>query len=440
MRNIVSPSLHNDSIYMQYDFNTPINRKNTYSCKWDFCAKYLGDGISHVPDDIISMWIADMDFMTAPPIKEALKSVVEHGIYGYSDPSPDIEQCVATWLHKEHAWTTNPCSIIYITTAISGLYFVLESLTNKGDTIVTHEPIYPPIPRVIRESERHLNIQTLKKNSSASGHKTYAMDFVSLEEALKKAKIFILCNPHNPTGTVWSYEELATIIKLCKKHDVIICSDDVHGDVVYAPYTYKPIAAVAQEVAPDFVNNIITILSPNKIFNTGGIKIAMLVISDENKRTVIDHKQRASIGYSLTDIFGIAAIHAGYSRGFSYKASLIQYLTSNRNFLMQYIREKCEGISLIQPQATYLAWLDFSDYMSKNNLSYTELKTLLLQHARVGLSPGNSFGEGGIDHMRLNFACPRSILEEALKRLSHALFPNSHYNSQGHVTDDSTSA
>ncbi len=413
-----------------YNFDTLVDRKNTYSCKWDFFAKHLGDGSSHIPDDLIPMWIADMDLMVAPPIVEALRRTVEHGIYGYSDAPPEVATTVATWLQKEHAWAVEPRSVVYTTAAMTALHFILRSLTKKGDTVIAYEPSYPPIFSYIQESGRRLVKQSLKKERDDSGKERYAMDFEALDEALKEAKVLVLCNPHNPTGSVWTHEELVTLVQLCQKHEVIICSDDVHADIVYTPHAYKPIEAIAREVAPEFVSKIITLLSPNKIFNTGGIKIAMMIIPDEEKRMRIAQKQKACLGSSL-DIFGITSLHAAYAHGADWKAALIEHLTANRDFLTRYIEEHCEGLAVVPAQATYLAWLDFSAYMENHSMSYADLQKLLIQEARVGLSAGNVFGASGINHMRLNFGCPRTTLEEGLARISHALFPSNKREARG---------
>ncbi len=313
---------------IQYDFDTPINRKNTYSSKWDFYAKYLGNKNSYIPDNVIPMWIADRDFKAAPSITDALKSVVEHGIYGYSDLPPDIEKCIVTWLQKEHAWAVKLSSILYTSTAMTGLHFVLQSLTEKGDTIVTHEPTYLPIFKCIQDIERQLEVLSLKETQSkdSSCKKHYSINFLELEAALKNARVFVLCNPHNPTGTVWSYEDLTTIITLCKKHNVIICSDDVHLNIVYTPHIYKPIERIAQEIAPEFLDNIITLLSPNKTFNTNGIKILMMIVPDKEKRTRIAQYQKICLG-SHVDIFEITSMRAAYTYGSHWKKWSKSYAT-----------------------------------------------------------------------------------------------------------------
>ena len=399
-------------------FDAITNRKNTYSSKWDFFQKYLTYEGVIPPDDTIPMWVADMDFITAPPIVTALETVAQRGIYGYSEPSQSVTDAILAWMEMHYDIRVSSSQFLYTSASMTGLYFVLQTLTNKHDTILLCQPTYPPIFEIVQNTQKNMRIHMLRKNSDAT---SYEIDFEVLERDLKNVKMFIMCNPHNPTGTAWKYEDLVKIIELCKKHDVLICSDDVHADIIYAPNTYTSIHSVAEKIAPDFLKNIITLFSPNKTFNTGGIKVAMLIIPDSAKKQCIAQAQRPCLGTLTVSPFGIAVLEAAYTLCAEWKNALVQYLQKNNNTVYEYITTHISDVSIVKPQATYLAWLDFSHYMATRNINYTELHRILLQEAKIGMGRGTIFGNGGENHMRLNFACPHSVLQDALQQLSQAL-------------------
>jgi cystathionine beta-lyase len=400
------------------DFDAIINRKNTNSSKWDFFQKHLSINNIQAPIDTIPMWVADMDFLCAPEITQALKKIVTNGVYGYSELPTDFSSIITAWLYEQHNFDIPDNYLVYTTSAITGLYFVLREFTKVGDTILFCQPTYPPITQVINNLNRTPLIHNLYKNPT---NEKYIINYELLDKNLAQAKMFVFCNPHNPTGTNWSLEDLEKIVKLCQKHKVPIFSDDVHADIVYPPHKYISLYNVAKKIVSDFASNIITLFSANKIFNIAGMKTATIIIPNEKQRKHIIHQQKICFGANIHSPFSIAAMQAAYGKGSSWKQALISYLLSNRNFLLSYLSKKIPEVMVTKPTATYLAWLDFTNYLHKKKMLYFVLQKKLLEDAKVGLSAGLLFGKEGENHMRLNFACPKIVLKEALDRISYVL-------------------
>lgn len=402
-------------------FDAVISRINTDSSKWDFCAEHLNffeDAKSAAHKKaLLPMWIADMDFLCAPPIREAVRRVAQRGIYGYSEPAANFKATLSTWFLEQHSWDVPEASIMYAGAAMTSLYLILHAFTKEGDGVLTHQPAYPPIASIIKNTKRTLMAHELVRNGAH-----FETDFDALERDLPRAAALVLCNPHNPTGMVYREDELLRIARLCEQHNVLIISDDVHCDIVYAPRAYAPMHRVLAAQAPEILQRLITIVSPGKLFNTAGLKCALMIISDEARRRTLQLAQQTCLGSLIFSPFAVAVLEAAYGSCAAWKQDAVSYLRDNRDFFRAYVQDNLPGVKLAQNEATFLAWMDFGGYLKDRGMSYADLQKTLLSKARVGLSSGEAFGLGGQNHMRLNFGCPRSVLKEGLERIRRALF------------------
>lgn len=383
------------------DFNREINRKNTASMKWDYCKKVFGS------DDVLPMWIADMDFLSAPPVIESLEERVRHGIYGYTAKPKELYEAIANWQLNKKSWKIDTKWILTSPGVVSAISTAIISLTNTGDGIIIQEPVYGPFRKAIERNGRKAVVNNLIKNSDQ-----YSIDFNDLEKKAKTSKLLIFCNPHNPVGRVWNKKELETVNKICTDNGVIVISDEIHGDIVYSGSRHIPLASISSGAE----RNTITCISPGKTFNLAGLKAAAMIIPDDNMKRII-HSNLERIGIRSINLFGITAMEAAYSCCDNWIKGLVAYLEDNRNYVAEFIRSRIPIIDFYLPQGTYLLWLDFS----KLKMDSTELKTFIIKEARLGLDDGIKFGIGSERYMRLNFACPRTLLQEAMRRLEKAV-------------------
>ncbi len=389
----------------QSGISSPIH----YGVKWnhtDTLSRY--DII--IPKDIIPLWVADMDVEVSPAIYQALRSVTEHKIFGYSQETAETRELVCHWQKERHQWNTvRPEEIVFSSATITALIFLLYSITNKGDEVIVQQPVYPPLSNCIEAHKRVLKVNTLIKHNT-----TYSMNIAELESLItKKTKMLILCNPQNPTGRVWQKEELQQVIEVCKKHNIYIFSDDVHADIVYAAHRYVPIASIDT----DYADKIITANSIVKAFNIPGLHIAMLHISDAHIRNTFQKMQKACIGHSILSPYAIAAQEAAMKDSLLWLQSLLLALEENRNMLFRYIQEHMPQIRVHNPEGTFVLWLDFSSLQ----LDEKSLFSTIYTKAKLGLKNGIDFGASGTSHMRLNFACSPQLLKEAMQSLHHTL-------------------
>ncbi|MDP4143007.1 MAG: MalY/PatB family protein [Bacillota bacterium] len=381
-----------------YNFDKEVLRRNTGSLKWDLAK-----------NDVIPMWVADMDFETPEPIVKALKERVEHGIFGYTIADKDYYSSIINWMNKRHGWNIKKEWINFSPGVVPGVNIILRAITHPGDKVILQTPVYYPFFSAVEN-----NGCKIVENPLIYENGTYKMDYEDLEKKLKdnRVKAFVLCNPHNPVGRVWTEEELKTLGELCIKNNVIIISDEIHGDLIYKQYRHIPFASISEELS----DNCVTFIAPSKTFNIAGIQAANAIISNIKIRNLY-LTQVENLGITRPNIFAIVATAAAYNEGEQWLDELINYLQNNLDYLKQYIRKNIPKIKVINPEGTYLVWLDCSELGLKGK----ELHRFVKDKARLWLDEGYIFGANGENFERINIACPRSVLVEALSRLERAV-------------------
>lgn len=388
---------------MKYDFDKEINRYNTNSLKYD-CADLWG-----VPGDILPMWVADMDFQTAPEILEAMHESINHGIFGYSVPKDDYYEVVAKWFRNRLGWNDvkgewiikTPGVVFAISTAI-------RAYTDIGDAILIQQPVYYPFRMVIEDNERIcINNPLVLKD----GH--YEMDFADMEQKIvdNSVKMFILCSPHNPVGRVWTKEELREVIAICKRHNVLIISDEIHCDFVYPGYEHTMLPVVTD----GDMERMIVCTAPSKSFNLAGLQLSHIFIPDKCLREAFQ-KELMKIPYDESGTLALIAGRTAYEKGADWMDELKEYLLGNLDYLRDFLQKELPKVRLTEPEGTYLVWLDFSAY----DMTPEELERKMQQEAKLWLDDGVMFGKEGAMFERVNIACPRSVLKKALKQMAAA--------------------
>lgn len=381
-----------------YDFDKVIDRRNTGSVKVDL-VKTNG-----LPEDTIPLWVADMDFETAPEIKDALKKAAEFGVFGYTIHQESYFEAVHSWFQKRFNWNVEAEWMMQTPGVVFALSAAVRAFTNKGDAILIQRPVYYPFSRVIEQNERVLVNSPLVYERGA-----YHIDFVDFEEKIiaNRVKMFILCSPHNPVGRVWSIEELCRVGEICKKHNVFVVADEIHCDFIRPGHKHMNFASLGE----DFAQNCMICTAPSKTFNLAGLQISNIFIPNEERRGLMQ-QELTRLGYEEAGIFGITACEAAYRYGEGWLTELLSYLEENLAYIREFVKEKLPKISLVEPQGTYLVWLDVSAY------GYTpeQIKTRLKEDARLWLDEGEMFGEEGEQFVRVNIASPRSVIEKAMER------------------------
>lgn len=388
---------------MKYNFDKIINRKNTNSLKHDFFKEY------GKPEDILPMWVADMDFETAPCIIEKIKEKAEIGIYGYTDVKEDYFDTIASWYGKYHNWKVKRRWLVQTPSVIFAMSTAIRAYTKEGEGVLIQQPVYYPFANIVMNNHRKLinNPLVLK-----DGH--YEINFEEFEQKIIKedVKLFLLCSPHNPVGRVWREWELRRIGEICLKHKVLVLSDEIHSEFIRKDYQHMVFA----NLDPRFADITITCTSPSKTFNLAGLQVANIFISNlERKREFV--KVMKEVGYRELNLFGISACQAAYEGGRDWLEHLQEYLEGNLTFVKEFLKANLPEITLIEPEGTYLIWLDFR----KLNLTEEEREKLIVEKGKLWLDSGVMFGIEGDGFERINIACPRSILEEAMKKLVRAI-------------------
>ena len=359
-------------------------------------------------DDLLPFWVADMDFQAPPVVIESLQKRAEHGIFGYEYKKDSFFDALIDWYANRHQWRINPAYLETCPSVLSAIGILIDQHSELGDGIIVQPPVFFEFRMVIRSNGRRMVKNPLKLVNGK-----YQMDFEDLEAkaADPKTKMLILCNPHNPVGRVWTREELTQAGEICRAHNVLVISDEIHGDIVYPPNKYTPFASISDELA----EASFTCLSPGKTFNIPGLSDAMAIIPNEGYRNRFhDFAHRYQI--NKTNVFASAAIEAAYNEGDPWLDELLKYLQKNIDFLQIYLQENLPEVKLIEPEGTYLVWLDFQGL----GLGTKELAVFLAQKAHIALNPGYWFGREGAGYARMTIASPRPILEEALQRLKDA--------------------
>lgn len=364
---------------------------------------------NNLTEKTIPMWIADMDFKSPPAVTDALTKVAQHGIYGYGDTDDEYDSLIVNWYDRRIGWKIKKEEILKIPGVMFGVAAAIRAVTEPNDAVLICQPVYYPFAKIIPDNHRRTVVSELDLKSGR-----YEIDFEDFENKIKqeKVKAFLLCSPHNPVGRVWSRTELAEIARICLKNGVYIISDEIHSDFIYPGYKHIPIASLSDEIA----DRTITCLSPTKTFNLAGLQAANMVVPNKNLRVRIK-KECAATGYSHLNIMAVAAAKAAYQHGEEWLDGLLQYLRQNIAFLSAAFPED-EPVSTLNPEGTYLAWLD----CRKLKMSPSELDNLFLGKAGVWLHNGHIFGAGGNGFMRMNIACPSSVLEEAIERIKRAVY------------------
>ncbi len=381
---------------MKYDFDKQIPRRGTNSYKWDSAPK----------EDVLPMWVADMDFATAPAIVDALRKRVEHAIYGYTRVPDSYYEAVTSWFSRRHGLRMDRQWIIYTTGVVPAVSAVIKALTVPGDKVLVQTPVYNCFFPAIRNNKCEVLSSPLVFSDN-----TYTADFEDLarKAADPKTKVMLLCNPHNPAGRVWTVEELTRIGEICVRNDVTVVADEIHCEFVFPGCRYTPFASISEE----FLQHSVTCLSASKAFNIAGLQIANIVCADADRRAKID---RAINDNEVCDVnpFGVIATQAAYNEGGEWLDQLVDYLYANYQYMQAFCRQHLPDFPLTVLEGTYLVWMD----CRKLDIPSEELEQRLLDKAGLWLNAGAMYGAEGEGFMRWNIACPRVTLTEGLKRFT----------------------
>ena len=393
-----------------YNFDKIINRKGTNCLKYDFAVE------RGKPAEVLPLWVADMDFQVSEEITKSLHAAVEHGIYGYTQPKDHYYNAIMNWMKKNHQWETKREWIVKTPGVVFALGAAVKAFTDPGDAILIQNPVYYPFTNIIRDNDRRVVDNTLiyENTVGQSGDNGYRIDFEDFERKLEQEhiKLFILCNPHNPVGRVWTREELQQLGEICLRHHVIVVSDEIHNDFVYPGFEHTVFA----NVDPRFTEFTVTCTAPSKTFNLAGLQISNIFISNETLREAFQ-KEIDKTGYDEPNALGAVACEAAYRGGQEWLDQLRAYLLENLNFLRAYLQEKIPQIHLVEPEGTYLVWLDLNEYCSDSE----KLEALMVRKAGIIFDEGYIFGPEGSGFERINAAAQRSTVEECMKRMKAAL-------------------
>jgi cystathionine beta-lyase len=400
---------------MQYDFDTEIDRGGTYSCKWESIQgeedllQWRHTDRCFGENRTLPMWVADMDFVCPQPVVDALVARARHGIFGYTVATEAYYNAVVDWMTRRHGWKIAPEWICTTPGVVPALNMLVSTFVSPGEKVLIQPPVYYPFFSAVEN-----NGAELVKNSLVYEDGRYRMDCADLEAKVRdpKVKMAILSSPHNPVGRVWTREELVRFGEICFANDVLVVSDDIHGDLTFKGHPFVPFASISGE----FAQRSITCTAPSKTFNIAGLHTSNIVVADAELRCRFAKTLR---GHGLFGVsaFGVVAAQAAYECGEEWLEQALEYIAGNLAYLEAYVAREIPEITVIPPEGTYLVWLD----CRRLRLDKWELKRLMLQAARVYLDEGFIFGAEGEGFERINIACPRSLLAEALQRITHAI-------------------
>lgn len=383
------------------DFDRIIDRRNTKSIKYDLAAK------RGMPEDVLPLWVADMDFQVSSYIQEALIRQAEHGIFGYSDVGEEYFEIVKRWMKRRHGWDVEADWLVKTPGVVFALSLAVKAFTEPGDGVLIQQPVYGPFKEVVEVNGRRTVSNTLVYKE----HK-YFIDFQDFEEKIvkEKIKLFILCNPHNPVGRVWTKEELMQMGDICRKHHVIVVSDEIHGD-----FAFKGKHHVFADLKKEYGELAVTCTAPSKTFNLAGLQLSNIFISNPDLRKAFCRQLHITT-YSEINVMGLVACEAAYKDGDEWYQAMLKYVEGNIAFTKEYVEKNIPGVTMAEHEGTYLVWLDFRQL----GMSREELEDVIVHKARLWLNDGAIFGESGAGFQRVNVACPRKVLEEALERMKRA--------------------
>ena len=385
------------------DFDKIENRRNTKSLKYDFAKK------KGMPEDVLPLWVADMDFQTSSYIKEALNHYIQKGIFGYSEVQTSYFEIVRDWMKRHHEWNIEEKWLVKTPGVVFALAMAVRAFTNPGDHVMIQSPVYYPFSEVIKNNGR----QVVSSDLVLKEDHRYHIDFKDFEKKLieNDVKLFLLCNPHNPVARVWTKQELEMIRDLCLKHSVMVVSDEIHADFVF-----KGKHQVFANIKEAYKNITVTCTSPSKTFNLAGLQISNIIIADPKMRRAF-RKEIQAAGAGLLNTCGLIACEAAYTKGEVWYEEMKKYVEANIQYTKEYVQKNLPGVTMIDHEGTYLVWLDFR----KTGFSHEELEKKIIYEARLWLDSGAIFGNCGRGFQRINVACPRATLKEALKRIQTIL-------------------
>ncbi len=388
---------------MTYNFDEIIDRKGTYAYKTDLCVLRFGT------DDILPLWVADMDFRTPDFIFDAIKKRCEHEILGYTIPNRSYFKPIIDWVDTKHSWQIQNNWMGFVPGIVPAMAISVLAFTDVNDKVIVQTPVYPPFFSVVENNDRELVLNELLLKDGQ-----YRMNFEQLRQQVSdpKVKLLLLCSPHNPGGRVWSKDELNELSEICAANNVVVVSDEIHADLVLPGFKHTPFATVSETAK----HNSITLMAPSKTFNMAGLVSSFYIIPD-NELSATFKKQQQALEELGGNIFAYEATKAAYENGADWLHQMINYIQGNVEFVNTYLQEQIPQVKAIIPEASFLIWLDFSEL----NMSDKEVQDLLVKKAKLGLNPGPSFGPGGSGFHRLNVGCSRLVLEKAMKQLQEVI-------------------
>ena len=385
------------------DFDTAVDRKNTSSLKYDFAAE------RKKPADVLPLWVADMDFKTSSYIEDALAARSHHAVFGYSEAKDDYFEAVSGWMERRHGWKVKKEWLIKTPGVVFALAMAVKAYTNPGEGVLIQSPVYYPFSEVIEDNGR----KVISNDLVFCEDNRYRIDFDDFEKKIinNKIKLFLLCSPHNPSGRVWTKDELERMGEICLRYGVIVVSDEIHEDFVF-----KGKHHVFAGIKEEFAGISVTATSPSKTFNLAGLMISNIFIPDEELRRKFK-KQVDAAGISQLGIMGLEGVKAAYTYGDEWYEAMLSYVKDNIDFAGDFVKKRLPGVNMADIEGTYLIWLDFNG----TGLCGHEINDLIINKARLWLDSGEIFGKNGTGFQRINAACPRSTLKEALERIEKAL-------------------
>lgn len=387
----------------KYDFDRFIDRRNTDCIKWDFGMQRKGR------DDLLPLWVADMDFRLPEEVIKDITDRVQHGVFGYTDPGDKYRNIVKKWYERRHGFTFDGEDITVTPGVVYAIAIAIRAFTEPGDAVIIQQPVYYPFSETIVLNKRKVvNNQLIYKD----GH--YEIDFEDFEKKIidNNVKMFLLCSPHNPVGRVWTEAELTRLAEICDRHRVYVFADEIHSDFVYPGFKHTSFMSLA----PELRKRLVLGTSPSKTFNLAGLQVANIIIPDKEMHRSFDRENEAA-GYSQPNVLGMVACMSVYTKGEQWLDELLEYLKGNLDYVRKFAAENLPGVKLIEPEGTYLIWLDFSKVVD----NHKELEDIIVNKAKLWLDPGIIFGRETNLFERINIACPRSVLEQAMEQLKEAL-------------------
>ena len=383
-------------------FDRVIERKNTDSVKWNGMKNIYGT------NDLLPMWVADTDFQAPKEVIAALNERIQHGIFGYATTPDRLYEAIILWAKKRYRWDIKKEWIVFCSGVVKSIAFSIQALTNEGDKILIQTPIYPPFVRMIEKNNR-----TVIRNPLILKNDRYKIDFNHFEQQLKSGvKLVLLCSPHNPTGRVWTYDELKRMADLCETYDVPIVSDEIHGDIIFQPHVQIPISSLDKKTE----YRTVTLFAPSKTFNIPGLQFSVMVIPNAEYRRKVKN-QMEKVAFHGPNILSIVAAEAAYTYGEPWLDELNQYLQENAMLTRNFIKEELPELTVIPSEGTFLVWIDYR----RLGLTEKEFMDRLISKGKLALEPGTKYGPEGEGFVRMNIGCPRQTLLDGLNRLKRAL-------------------